>query len=402
MPPHERGFSWEGLREALKPDQRRKIRDYLDSDSHYGPAARILEKRLEVLGQVVQAGEVVLVLGAGVGVSTGLPSWDQLLSRLLLEALTSKLTRKASPFALDPSQVPALLEAFDKALDETSPLVLARFAQFEFEENKDNNKSRKGALVELIAAVFSEVEPRRKPSALIDALMASIKSGAAREVVNYNFDDSLERALVQAGWRDDPSEDGTVRTYKTDGGEPRSVRILYVHGRLKDDSTGKEVVFTEPDYHRQYGDPYSWSNLTQLNAFTSRSCVFVGVSLTDPNMRRLLEAARIARGKSYGPEEGKPHFAFLRRTDAKEIRSRLASVLTHGGEALDHPDRTHVQDVDAIVGIICELADAARDAALEALGVQVLWFSAFDELPGLLGHVRRRPVDAGVGNPPGP
>jgi SIR2-like domain len=39
-----------------------------------------------------------------------------------------------------------------------------------------------------------------------------------------------------------------------------------------------------------YANPYSWANLVQMSLLLSQSCLFVGVSLTDPNIRRLLDA----------------------------------------------------------------------------------------------------------------
>ena len=43
-----------------------------------------------------------------------------------------------------------------------------------------------------------------------------------------------------------------------------------------------EVVFSEDAYHSQFMEPFSWSNLIQLNKLGQSTCLFVGLSLTDP------------------------------------------------------------------------------------------------------------------------
>jgi hypothetical protein len=233
----------------------------------------------------------------------------------------------------------------------------------------------------------------------MQALVAWLDAGLSREVITYNLDRLLEKALEKKSWKDVPPLQGLVRTFKKPGAEGVSVRILHVHGLLHPQGTGGEgIVFSEPDYHRQYGNPYSWSNLAQLNAFTRERCLFVGVSLTDPNMRRLLEAARIARRPTedntaadtpaetpYGPKGTKPHFVFLKQTSVKEVRQRLGVA---GTAEQQIPGQS--PELDETIDLICKLADAARDAALEALGVQVIWSSTFAETITFLDEIRNR------------
>jgi hypothetical protein len=69
-----------------------------------------------------------------------------------------------------------------------------------------------------------------------------------------------------------------------------------------------QIVFSEDSYHDQFVDPFSWSNLTQLNKFTQNTCLFIGLSMTDPNLRRLLDVAVRRDGEggklSYSPMVG--------------------------------------------------------------------------------------------------
>ena len=38
-------------------------------------------------------------------------------------------------------------------------------------------------------------------------------------------------------------------------------------------------------------DAYNWSNIIQLNCFLENTCMLIGLSVTDPNLRRLLDVA---------------------------------------------------------------------------------------------------------------
>jgi hypothetical protein len=108
-------------------------------------------------------------------------------------------------------------------------------------------------------------------------------------------------------------------------------------------------VFSEDAYHSQFIDPFSWSNLIQLNKLTQNTCLLVGISLTDPNLRRLLDVAwRKSADKSMA------HYVI------KKI-PRLAD-----GDLLDQ------------VSKLLEEQDA------NALGLNVIWVDDFGDIPGIL------------------
>ncbi len=50
-------------------------------------------------------------------------------------------------------------------------------------------------------------------------------------------------------------------------------------------------MFSEDSYHSQFIEPFSWSNLIQLNKLNQNTCLLIGLSLTDPNLRRLLDVS---------------------------------------------------------------------------------------------------------------
>jgi len=117
-----------------------------------------------------------------------------------------------------------------------------------------------------------------------------------QSVVTYNYDDLLEWTLGrhphQSVWK-------AVRS--------KSLRlpIYHVHGFVPlQDGTGSaldEIVLTEDQYHRAEQNPYSWNNLVQMRTLSDFVGLMIGLSLTDRNLRRILDNLRAmpARSKSY-------------------------------------------------------------------------------------------------------
>jgi hypothetical protein len=99
-------------------------------------------------------------------------------------------------------------------------------------------------------------------------------------------------------------------------------------------------------------DSFSWSNLIQLNKLTQNVCLFIGISLTDPNMRRLLDVAW-----RKNPNKTMSHFIV-------KLRPQLAK-----GDILD------------------EVSKLLEEQDANGLGLNVIWIDDFGELPGVLREI---------------
>ena len=103
--------------------------------------------------------------------------------------------------------------------------------------------------------------------------------------------------------------------------------MYHVHGYLP--RTGRipdsmELVFSEDAYHNQFIDPFSWSNLILLNKLTQNTCLFIGVSLTDPNMRRLLDVAW-----RKNPDKERSHYIIKRfpQSSERDVLDEVSKLL---------------------------------------------------------------------------
>ena len=51
------------------------------------------------------------------------------------------------------------------------------------------------------------------------------------------------------------------------------------------------IVLGEKEYHKIYQEPYNWGNIEQLHALNRNVCFFIGLSMNDPNLRRLIDGS---------------------------------------------------------------------------------------------------------------
>ena len=65
----------------------------------------------------------------------------------------------------------------------------------------------------------------------------------------------------------------------------------------------------EKEYHKIYQESYNWGNVEQLHALCRSTCFFIGLSMMDPNLRRLIDIS------IDGSEIETVHYAFLRRIE---------------------------------------------------------------------------------------
>ena len=111
-------------------------------------------------------------------------------------------------------------------------------------------------------------------------------------VITYNYDTNLEYLLKKKDIRYTVVYDESSFVDKQ-----AQVDIYHVHGLLPYGKSNEKrytdsLVFTESDYYYLYNNPYSWNIAKQLHDFKFNACLFIGISLTDPDRKRILELAR--------------------------------------------------------------------------------------------------------------
>ena len=198
--------------------------------------------------------------------------------------------------------------------------------------------------LECIYAAYDQSKETLLLQPLAESFLLPSSLRSVEHVITYNYDNTLERCLSRLG--------GTytsVYSSRTYGSKDEGLRIYHPHGFLphpendpEDHVAQEQTVLTERDYHGQYINIGHWSNVIQSHHFVSRCCLFIGLSLTDPNVRRILDYAR------------------------GEVNSRVAQHIA-------------IQRLGAN-----PVWDALFEKELLSLGIHLLWVREYEDIPRVL------------------
>ena len=299
--------------------------DVLTSDDSSCIKMDTLEESYKTLRKALSDNQLTLVCGAGVSISSGISTWNDLLCSMFSEVLLAKSEPAVS---LD-----ELLSAIPH-----SNLILGKHLKLHYQDGFDEALKKN-----LYRNIKKNPEDSEILKSIVELCRPQRNMSFVNSIITYNFDDLIERALDKSNvkytsvWKEGQKAD------------VNSLPIYHVHGFLPDKKLDSpNLVFSEEAYHSQFIEPYSWGNLQQLNAFTTKVCLFVGISLSDPNLRRLLDV-------SYRKNKTDSHYIIMKRTDK--------SLNCH------------------------EIADDLFAVDAQALGLRVMWCDEYDEIPGIISEI---------------
>lgn len=225
------------------------------------------------------------LVGAGVSVRAGFPTWGTLLDRLHESAMEHR------PM---PPKVAQNLRL--------QPDMLWRAEEY-------REHLGEGAYFELLREWFRDVDG----SAPLDPVLLDLVRLPFAHVLTTNYDNVLELAHQRAGlpqpaqvveWTDARA----LRDFLVNLAAPAR-RYVYLHGRATRPET---VVLTDRDYVERYARSVD-AHRKLFALFTTQRLVFVGFSLSDPELSALLREVHVA----LGPGEPR-HFALLALREEEE------------------------------------------------------------------------------------
>jgi SIR2-like domain len=323
------------------------------------------EKVVQKLNRHYRDQNLVLVLGAGVSMSFGLPGWDILLQKLMITTIEK-----------EPDVSTVLSKLFTNVFA-PNPLIAGRYLQEYYDER---NQSFELAVRDVL---YKELDIN-KTSALMDEIInycvAPANSPKLDSVISYNYDDILEQRLSRVG---------VSIPYKSIYGIGMSTNgqlpVFHVHGFLPQTgnlSEDNQITFGESIYHKQYTDIYSWNNIVQINKFRDFNCLFIGSSLTDPNTRRLLDIARRQKG-----HKEQYHYIFKKRYGKVFVEEHLARLLKENEELLNEKSLAQM-DFNKTVNLLIDIIQRFEEKDMASFGVKTIWIDDWDEIPKMLKVIR--------------
>jgi hypothetical protein len=207
-------------------------------------------------------------------------------------------------------------------------------------------------------------------------------------VVSYNYDNLLEMATEGSGCRFVPVWKSSTPLAETE--RP----IFHVHGfipMMGRTSEPDSIVFTESQYHAAANDLYSWSNLCQIQCMSSTVGLMVGLSLTDSNMRRLLNALKTTpmRKRSFALLK-KPSWATPRADELDAIHEKARQYAERFDRSGVKADFSRNPEMLQIIDAVNQSEQAIHGRMLDELGITPIWFESFEDVPCILNSILER------------
>lgn len=262
----------------------------------------------KTLKKTLQQNKVSIFLGAGVSASAGIVTWNDLLEQLY----------RKNGIAMPDGDI--------------NPVIKGRYIIDEYKD-VDNDQIKYDFYRDIQSILYANV----RPSKLIKSIASLIVKNNVESVISYNFDNLVENEVKLLSKECYPVYNKDIPTNKD------SVYIYHVHGYVG--SKGDEfspLVLGEQEYHKIFKESYNWGNVEQLHALNRSTCLFIGLSMNDPNLRRLID---ISNENSNGKHI---HYAFLRRI---------------------------------------EYNIPFTEKIMRSFGINCVWYDNFDELPQLLDRI---------------
>lgn len=224
-----------------------------------------------------------LVLGAGISKDPGAKSWNE-----LLDFFRDELVRKGT------------IRDSGKLCNKIggSSLFTARLCQELYKSEQDFHWAIHNGL-------YAGANPKDMDYSIghVTRIIEKCTKKKHFRVLTYNYDNYLEsyldhnRLTYNSLYDSNCSINDYLSIYHVHGFLPRVNYKTYMSDRHR-----ASVCLTEANYNEMYNHPYSWQISSQLSFFRENTCLFVGCSLADPNIRRLLEMTN---------KESKSHYAIL-------------------------------------------------------------------------------------------
>jgi hypothetical protein len=344
----------------------------------------IKRQHLRTLKDAWARGRLVLFLGAGLSVPYGLSNWNDLVLDMLLNS--------EEDFDRFWPNYRKALGAWMAGCYDFSATTLARVVKARKEADcgdiSDLDRQRYFTKFVRQALYRTFRQPAQEPPAMgavTEMIRRSEQAVGGRRipvVLTTNFDDLLEAELRRKGVT-------ALPVYNDSRRRGDKLPVIHVHGYLprRGDIPTCELVFTEDEYHRISYSFFHWSLADIVNCFRNYTVLFVGHSLSDPNLRRLLDATRNA-------DEPVSHF-LVRPQYRIPDDDRMNVIERVEQSAREHARRMNVNfiktptQLDSAMNEMLKQARSYEDDLFADMGVGVLWISNYEDIRPLLSEVSR-------------
>jgi hypothetical protein len=248
---------------------------------------------LETLKNELSGSCISFILGAGISIDAGSKSWNSLLKGVMKEYNHSPLNDKD-------------FDSIDKSCGH-SAIVTARYLMHSPTDKDKITQALKDNIYTLPPKTYLNGAKAEDTALGCIAKIVERHRNAVTSILTFNYDTFLEEAL-------DNIKVPYMSFVRKGALSNDKLPIYHLHGIVGRNQAPSELpVLSEPEYHARYTDAFHWANVELLHALTRNTCVFVGLSMTDPNLRRLLDVAKI------DDDNSTRHYVFLQKAPLKSM-----------------------------------------------------------------------------------
>lgn len=250
----------------------RSLESHIDKPIDIRRTIEINQERLKYRAKKsIRRDNVTLFLGAGVSASAGAPAWDNLLEHLCIKKGISKLD------------------------SDINSITKGRYVIDQYKkQNKDLNQT------DFYTDIREILYKRVRESKLVEAISKIAQKRNVRSIITYNYDSLIEEEINKVN---------NICESIYDKKRTNKLPIYHVHGYVSESGEHSDLILGEQEYHDVYAEAYNWGSVEQLHALCRTTCFFIGLSMSDPNLRRLLDISN--KGSDIEPA----HYVFLRRIE---------------------------------------------------------------------------------------
>ncbi len=367
--------SIKAINDILNEDLRRTVVEFsnnLASSMKVNSAS--LKTQTANLSKAYENENLVLVLGAGVSVPYNIPDWNTLLQRLLIESNNDVSETNSA-------ETGYITSHFYTSLFKSNPLTVARYIQGVYLSSDSKHKFERAVRQILYENIDRESESEIMEE-IVQLCISPGKLPNLDSIITYNYDDVLEEK-IQSKTLEVPIKSIYYTGMNPQNGE---LPIYHVHGYLPESGTISDkhaITLSESIYHKQYLDIYSWNNIVQINKFSSKICLFIGNSFSDPNMRRLMDIGKQQRGTDSGK-----HYIIKRRIKPEVFEARLNEVLQENSELMNLKEKQGLELKELVLNLVL-MNQNLEEKDAHSFGAEIIWIDDYEkDIPLLLRTIR--------------
>ncbi|WP_394548137.1 SIR2 family protein [Priestia aryabhattai] len=240
-------------------------------------------KKISNIATDLIGNKVVFFVGAGFSRDLGYPGWGELLKAIIHENKLMEEIKNSSLFYLmseqDHPEYEKVNELLLKNLIGVDFLRLAGYVDLLLKENGKNDIKTE-IKKQIIRFEERRIDNSKKYKSYREILNKF--NDYISEIITTNYDTNIEYCIENVSVIHRNLESINIRS---NDNLKRNIKLYKIHGCITDQNN--EIIITEKDYQEfNSSNKYIFNKL--YSTFMENNIVFIGYSLTDPNIRTLL------------------------------------------------------------------------------------------------------------------